>query len=229
MANPVLTVSTSNFTASGFNRLTWTNANKGSNWYSWRVYRKLSSDTAYSLLKEYVVDQSNYTYDDYASPENVSVDYVVIRVFLSSGVPTEEAVSGTQTVTPASDNYWLIHPYDSSKNILLYNVTDDSLDIRTDTADLDILGRGTKTDFGSTFGTRGTVSSQIRDKSPTITAIQQWNAIQTAVKEKTFYWLRNPFGDVKRVSLKNLKGKPIPGVGTQRFMDIGFEYTEVVP
>lgn len=165
MANATPTVDTSIFNVAGPVRISWTNANKGANWYSWRVYRRDSSAGAWTMLKEFLYDAASYVYDDYSAKPNVAQDWAVIRVSLVSGVPTEDTPkTPVATATPADDTYWLIHPYDSSQVYPLYIATSDSFNIENEMAELQIVGRGRKVDIGSTWGAKGSITCQLRDR-----------------------------------------------------------------
>ncbi len=229
MANPVLTVDASTFyNTTGYVRLTWTNANKGVDWYSWRVYRRPTGGS-WTLLKEYLVDQASYEYRDYTAASNTSQEWVVVRVYLVSGTPTEEAKTGGITATPVSDGYYLVHPFDEAGTVRLYHVTDDSFEDEHAMAELEIIGRGRKVDQGTQWGLKGTLAAQLRDRSGGPTARTQLQGIRAAKKSGTFFWLRNPWGDVIRVAIGNVGVDRIAGIGASReFVDIDFNYTEVV-
>ena len=227
MANAVPTISTTNYSTSGYVRLTWTNANKGVDWYAWRVYRRPVGGS-WTLLKEYLYDQANYTFDDYTAPSNTALEYTVVRVYLNATVPTEEAKTASAPVTPVSENYWLIHPFDDTKHILLYNVVGDDFEDETEMEVLNIIGRGRKVDQGTNWGIRGKLSCQLRDKTG-LTARTQLQNIRATKAAQTFFWLRNPWGDVTRVAIGDLGVDRLAGVGASReFVDIDFDYTQIV-
>lgn len=226
MANPVLTVSTSSYASSGFVRLTWTNANKGVNWYSWRVYRRPTGGN-WTLLKEYLGDVANYTFDDYMAPANTSLEYVVVRVYLVGTVVTEEAKIGGQTVTPDSDNYWLIHPFDNTKTMLLYQVTADDFTDEHAQVEHEVIGRGRKVDQGTQWGIRGSMACQLRDKYSGPTARLQLQNLRAAKQAASYWFLRNPWGDIWRVSIGNINVTRIAGVGDREFVDVSFPYVEI--
>lgn len=230
MANPTLTLDATSFPTLGYVRSSWTNATKGANWYSWRLYRRVNTASAkWALVKEYLADIANYTWDDYFATSNISQQYVVVRVFLVAGVPTEEAIGGTvQAVTPASDNYWIVHPYNPSLTSLVYSVTGDSFSEEADVAEMNIIGRGRRADYGSTWGRRGSLNMQLRDK-PAITARNQF--LLYAAQQRSapsYYWLRTPFGDMFRVVLSDLHADRMAGVGVNDYSNVSLSYAEVV-
>lgn len=224
MANPVVTLDLTTFPTLGYAKLTWTNANKGANWYAWRVYRRLTGGTWY-LVKEYLVDTASYEFHDFLIATDVAEEWVVVRTFLVGSVITEEAKTPTVSGTPNSDNYWLIHPFNEPDTFLIYQVTSDDFTEEGEMVELKIQGRGRKFDHGTTWGVRGTISCQLRDRTG-LSARAQLLRLRLAKENQWFYWLRNPFGDLWRVTIGDIQGGRIAGVGTQEFTDVTFTYAE---
>lgn len=223
MANPTFTINAASFDSAGYVRITFTNATKGSNWYAWRIYRRLTGTTTWKLLKEYVVDQANYTFDDYSAPANVSVDYSVVRVHLVGAVPTEEAHTPS-SVTPVGENYWLTSPGGFALKLAIVTADTFTDDVAQEVHQL--IGRGRKVDYGTDYGVTGTLSVQFRDND-TATARVQMATLNFLKKTQEYLWLRNPFGDAWKVSLGQLGMTRIAGVGQREFMDVTVPYLEV--
>jgi len=226
VANPVVTIDATQHDALGYVRLQWTNANKGANWYAWRVYRRLTGATGYTLLKEYVADVANYDFHDQSVPENTSVDYSVVRVHLVGAVPTEEAHTPTIGVTAVGSYYWIEDVVTESQSLRLSGVTADSFQKERDKEVLKLLGRGRKVDRGTTYGVEGTLSLQLRDSNG-LTARQQLKKLELLAEDPDFVYLKNPFGDVYKVVIGDPSVERLSGVGLSEYVDVSLEYTEV--
>lgn len=59
------------------------------------------------------------------------------------------------------------------------------------------------------------------------TARQQAKALSTLKNERSFLYLRNPFGDIWKIAPGNIGGGRIAGVGTSEFTDVTIPYQEV--
>lgn len=226
MANPVVTIDATQHDTLGYVRLQWTNANKGANWYAWRVYRRLSTAVGYTLLKEYVTDQANYDFHDQTVPENTSVDYAVVRVYLVGAVVTEEAYTPTTGVVAAGSYYWLEDVVTESQSLRLSNVTGDSFQKERDKEVLKLLGRGRKVDRGTSYGVAGSLKLQLRDSNG-LTGRQQLKKLEVLAEDPDYVYLKNPFGDVYKVVIGDPETERISGVGLNEYVDVSLEYTEV--
>lgn len=227
MANPSLTVDVTDFPDDGFVRLMWDNSQKGAGWYSWRLYRRLSTPAGkWTLVREYLYDTSDYEFHDYWAASNVAQEWIVVRVHMVGLVPTEEAIDSPVIDTPLSDNYWLVHPYNIAYNLLLHQVNDDSYSTEAEAGEMNIIGRGRRVDFGSVWGRRGSIAAQVRDRS--LTAAQALDRLEAQQRVKTFFWFRNPWGDMFRVRLSDLSVKRVPGVGMNEYADVTLAYAELV-
>jgi len=229
MANPTIAVDATPFTANSYVKITWTNAAKGgSNWYSWRVYRRLAdSGEKWQLLKEFLYDISDYEYHDYSAGCNNTYEYIVVRVYLSSGVPTEELKDVVVEAETISDEYWLIHPSNALYNALLYRVKSDSFGHEMDIGEMNIIGRGRRVDRSTNWGVRGSLGCSIRNQTG-MTPRQQMKVLESQMNQQSYFWFKNPFGDVLKVAVSNFKVDRVPGVGIQEYTDVSFDYAEVV-
>jgi hypothetical protein len=225
-AAPAVTVDTSPYQTSGYVRVTWTNATVDADFISYNVYRRLATETAWTLMDTEVVNQANYEFRDYLTSSGVDYHYAVTQVVdrFSSVV---ESVSNVNAVTVVSENYWLIHPNDSTKNVMLRNVTDDPHEEEYEQADYVIIGRGRHVDYGDRVGYRGTLTAKLRDVAGGLTARQQRQALVALRGEQRELFLRNPFGDVWQVALENISVGRVAGVGRAEYVDLTIPYMEV--
>lgn len=224
MATTTSAVSTTPYDTQGYVSVTWTNAEKSVEFYSWGVWRRIRNeyDTGYlswELIYETTVDKSSYEYRDYLAPANKTVQYTV-RQRTGTQTLTWDAIDNIRTVTPPGTNYWLIHPTDKSKNLLLAHVTSDDFDYEKEEEVLRLIGRGRKVDQGTRFGVQGTLKVDFRSRLELVKLVDLWNT-------EAALHLRNPFGDVWLVSLGKPSMDRTSGVGVQEFTDVSVSYLEV--
>ena len=227
---PSFTVDPSLYENSGYVKITWTNSVKDATWTSWRVYRRITGSTGLpTLLAEYTVDQPNYEYDDYFAGSNVSYDYAVVQAADRFGSTIESAYNYT-TQVPTGSHYWLIGidvlTNTSAIKFKLSRVTGDSFGEEYEKAEMQIIGRGRRVDYGTRFGYKGSITAQLRDDS-TSTARAKRLQLESVKAAKTAIYLRNPFGDIWLVDLDDLQMQHIAGVGTNEFIDVTVPYSEV--
>lgn len=217
------TVNSERYESDGFVRIVWSGQTK-TNHYSFRVYRQSQQTGAWELLRERVDLANQFSYDDYAAPSG-TVFYSVVEVTTSGSNRIEEAHTpkAVQLETPY---YWLVHPTDPSKSIQLRNITGDEFKEEREVEIKNIIGRGRKVDVGDSFGTTGTLTGRIYDR-PGQTARQIRNAIENAKDTEDFYYLRNPFGDMKKIWFDDPSFSRIAGVGRSEYVEMSFAYYEV--
>lgn len=219
MTTPTLT---DNVAASGYVRVAWTGP-PGAGFLYYEVYRKYQWDDDYVLIYSTTEDKTNYTFDDYRAPSNSPVVYAVSK--FTTG-PTGETLVPV-TITPGGNNYWLIHPTDNSKHLMLTQVVDDSFDDDYDEEVLRLIGRGRKTDRGTSYGKTGQLSMQVYGLSG-ITPRLYRQKLEALKDSSSVLYLRTPFGDVFKVGIGQLSFARIPGVGTSEMGTVSFPYFEVV-
>jgi hypothetical protein len=223
MATSTSAVDASNYDSQGYVRVTWTNAEKQAGFYSWGVWRRDRNDydTAYGswvLLYETTQDIPNYEYRDYSAPSNKNVQYSVRQ--RTGNPPTWDTANNTRTVKPAGTNYWLIHPTDEGKHLLLGHVTSDDFKHDKEEETLLLIGRGRKQDHGTMWGVAGSLKVDFRNRADLKRLIDLWD-------DNVPVLLRNPFGDVWRVSIGEPAIDRTAGVGAQEFTSVGVSYQEV--
>jgi hypothetical protein len=224
-AAPTVTVSTSAYSTNGYVRLTWTNASEDPDFISYRVYRRIAGSSILELMTEIQDQASTYTYDDYLARSSVSYEYVVVQVVDRYG-STVESSYVFNAVTPISDTYWLVHPTDSTKTIILASVTQDDPEEEYEQESYTIIGRGRHVDYGDRLGWKGSLVAQLRDRNG-VSARTQKLTILALKAELVDVYLRTPFGDLYRVALGNVKVGRIAGVGLNEYCNLEIPYEEV--
>lgn len=185
---------------------------------TWEVKRKHPDDAAFVPLATYT--GLSFSHKDWIAPSNYAALY---RVQQTDGniVNFED-----YQVFPKSDKYWLIHPTDETLTFMLDHVTADSFDEEYAETVHQIIGRGRKADVGDNWGTLGTLACELRD-TPERTAAEQRRMLQTIRAERSYVYLRNPFGDVWKVSLGRIPFERVAGIGLREYLKVTIPYTEV--
>lgn len=227
-AVPTFTVSTATYDTAGYVLVDWSTTTGDAEFAAWRVYRK-NVDTGEVVLLDEILGVSTKTFRDYLASSDVTYQYAVTETVYRFGVLLENSRDTsfpTHQVTPMSDNYWLIHPDDETRTVVLHHVTDDQFTEEYEQETLNLLGRGRKTDYGTRFGYTGTLTIQLYDV-PTATAREQRIALEALKAEKRELYLRNPFGDLWQVTAGDIGFARAAGVGRREFGVVSIPYTEV--
>jgi hypothetical protein len=223
---PVFAVSTAPYATMGYTRVTWTNSTIDLNFSSYRVYRREAGTTTWVLIDEQTSNTSNYAFDDWLAGSNVTYEYSVTQVINYYG-SIVESIHAPIEATGVGSDYWLIHPTDITKNILLIHVTGDDYTEQYEQESYTVIGRGRHVDYGQRLGYAGSLSAQLRDVQGGLTAREQKKELERLKAERTFVYLRNPFGDVWKVATGNLSISRLAGMGTYEFVDVEIPYEEV--
>lgn len=232
-ATPTLTVSTATYDTLGPVVLTWTNASQDASYYSYRVYRRAYSDAGvagpWTLQYETTVVQSSYTYNDWSAPANQQVDYALEQVATRFGALVESTYAPSNQ-TPTGTNYWLfstdIATNPAGVSLVLPIVISDSYTNEYETQEINVIGRGRKTDYGTRWGLNGSLVVQFRDD--TLTARARKRQLEAMKDLLTKFYLRTPFGDVYQVTMSDIQVGRVAGVGQREFVDVTIPYMEVV-
>lgn len=227
-AAPTFTVNLTPFSQSGYVRLDWSASASDANWTGWKVYYKKASETTWTLAYT-TATPSVRVYDLYLLASGEPYNFAITQTAdLGGGTILESALPGAPTnYTPVSEDYWLLHPTDSTKHFHFYYVVDDSFNKEIEQETLNLIGRGRKVDYGTTYGYTGTLVTQLRDISGGQTARQQRLALEALRDGKTTMYLRTPFGDIWQVVMTDITIQRIPGVGAREFSDVTVPYSQV--
>lgn len=235
-----LAVSAANYNVegAGYVSVAWNDTARDVDFYSWVVYRKddeINPTTlavveagTWTQIHEQFETMTNYTYFDYQAPSSKKVSYRVKQKVVRFGDTVESENTDSQYVIPPTDGYWLIEPstISTTQAIRLSIVISDSYDDEYDESELVIAGRGRYIDRGDHLGVKGTMTAQFRNTNGT-TARQKKRSLEAIKTENRNLYLRTPFGDVYRVSVRNLGISRIAGVSLNEFVDVTIPYAEV--
>ena len=224
---PTFTINEQNYVSTSAVTLNWSPASDESlDTIGYVVYgRSVGSGASWIKLGEIVDLAASYTFNDYLAPSNVTREYIVTQKALRWVGAVESLMTPyvSQSVTPISDKYILLHPTDPSKNLWLLSVNEDSYSDEYEQADIDLIGRGRTRQYGTHFGYKGSILCKLRGPSARAIKLQ----ITAMAAETESVYLRNPFGDIWKVALDTISYSRIPGVGSLEFVDVTIPYQEV--
>lgn len=225
-ATPVATVDINGYDSLGYALVSWTNAQEDAAFVAYRVYRKLHSDTVWTLLYETHVVGAAYTYHDWMAASGYSYDWAVVQVANRYGVEVESVYSPLGPYTPVSSDYWLIHPDDETLNTRIAIVKSDDFHLETEKNDMKLIDRGFKSDYGTTWGHRGTLAAEVWDRTD-MTARAFRLRMEQLQEEQRELWMRNPFGDIWLITMADAEIGRVQGVGNREFHTMSLPYVEV--
>ena len=212
----------------GYIEITWTNADKDADFYLWRVYRRRTGGGDRVILYETAEDIASYSYKDYMAESGQGYEYSVVQVADRFG-SLVESTRVWDSVTATSESYWLIDPTDETYNTQLKIVTADSYTTEYEEEIVHVLGRGRHRDTGDRIGVSGSLTAQLYDTAGGPTARERKQQLETLRERGIDLYLRNPFGDVVKVSIGAPQIERMAGVGNREFVTVQLEYLEMAP
>jgi hypothetical protein len=221
------TVDAATYQTNGYVRVQWTNASQDADFAFWRVYRRPTGGT-WGIIYTTTTADAAYDYHDWTAGSGITYDYEVRQVANRFGAYVESAPGAYVTVTPTSDEYWLIHPdpAQESLNMRLPQVTSEDFSEEYEEETLALIGRGRHKDVGTRFGYTGSLSCEMWGTT-TMTARGQRLQLEALKATKRELFLRNPFGDLWQVSPGAIQISRTAGVGLREMHTASIPYEEV--
>ena len=223
---PTYTVDVSPYYLSGYATIDWSTTVPDDYFVAWNVYRRPVGATEWTLVTT-ITDPAIQSFNDWLVPSVGEYEFAVTQLADRSGFTLE---SGTPETSPSyhieTEDYWLIVEGDESRNIKLYSVVADAFSDEIETNEYIVKGRGRRVNYGTVIGMSGTLSVRIRHNSQ-ISARDQRQLIKSLQLECTSCLLRDPFGNITKVSLGTIAVTRVPGVGNYEFADLEIPYLEV--
>lgn len=223
----------------GYIQVGWDDTARDPDFVSWMIYRKVDlvdpntgsvvEAGSYELIYEDFSTGAAYIYKDFFAPSNYQVTYSVRQIVNRLGQEIESLDSNLNPVIPLSDGYWFIHPStdDADADAFKFSiVTADSFTDDQEEAEFIVIGRGRVVNKGQKLGVTGQLDVQLRSTGGT-TARQKRLRLKELKEETRQVYLRNPFGDIFKVSTSGMSISRISGVGGNEYCDVTLTYTEV--
>lgn len=226
IAATAFTVDDIDFDTNGSVIIDWTGASPNVNFRYWRIYRRLAGATTWKLVLE---DDTVGTRSllDYTAPSGPEVEYALVQAYYNATFDdVVESQFNIETFQAVNGNYMLVVPDNPALNVVINNVISDELEEEYEEETMNLLGRGRRHEIGGRRGFEGSLEAQIYGDS-TYTARGKRIAIENIRASALPVYLRNPFGDVWLIALTSVSYSRIAGVGTEEYMSVTIDYTEV--
>lgn len=218
-------VDSESYESDGFVKVSW-EPEVDPSFSAWRIYRRDVAQSTPERITE-ISDSAASEYKDYLAPSQSQYEYSVVQVVDRFGERIESTVGEPVGVYLPGGGYWLVDEVDPARyNARLYNVTQESFKQNRERAEVVVVGRGRHVDVGENAGMSGTMTAQLR-ASGDVDARQMRAKLDELASLGGSVYLRNPFGDVIRVSIGDPEYTRIPGVGLSEFVDVTISYSEV--
>lgn len=218
----------------GYLQLLWPNTNLDPNPLGWSVYRKLSTEdeTGWVLLGEVDdVVSAMHTFNDYTVPINIEVDYAILQIAdtTGTGTPVESTFATTVAASVATQKYWLTSPYDADLDQIAVplRAKQDSFSDMWESAEIPLINRGRRKEYGTHFGYEGTLTVDLFDEDGT-TAREKRLTVMAAKAAGRSLIFRSPFGDTFYVAANDITFDRRAGVGSNEYGTLTIPYSEVV-
>ena len=193
-----------------------------------RVYRRKVTDPLSEF--EYigkVEDPESMVFHDWTVAGSADFEYSVTQAAYRFGSLVEsEFEEFPVSVRIDSDNYWLVHPDDESRNVMLHSVVAEKFTNKKQTSSYVIIDGGMRVNQGPKIGKDGSLSCRVR-ASAGRTATEQLEMLRSIDEYRGWVVMRDPFGNNTKISLGEISVERIAGVGNQEFADLDIPYVEV--
>lgn len=228
-------VSMFNVDSYGYNEVTWGRSGDSDDFAFWLIYRRdqlfdefssaVTDDTGWKLLyKDFGFNEINTYYDYFARPGYETTYRVIYCESNPFGMFLKSDPLDSDQVIPRGDGYWIM----DSEGILfkLSIVTGDEFSDESEETEFNVVGRGRVVNRGQDLGVKGTLSAQLRHTGGTSARTKRLELL-AAQKSNRVLFLRNPFGDIYKISFSNMSVSRIAGTGTAEFCDVNIPYAEI--
>lgn len=221
-----------NYEQDGYVDVWWTGA-PDAFFQEYRIYRReyrdgLLPDEGW-ILSGTVTNMGASHFRDYNPSGAAEFEFSVVQVANRYGSPVEGPKRSTPSarVMVFSSNYWLIVPGEEELSIKLHSVVGDSFTEQYESSTYNIVGGGARVNRGARIGLEGSLACQIR-ASTVRGAREQITMLRELAGRQQYLIMRDPFGNATKISIGDISGERIGGVGTHEFADIEVPYTEVM-
>lgn len=199
----------------------------------YRIYhRKYSGDLTPNegwRLSGVVTNAGQRHFRDYTPAGSSEFEFSVVQVANRFGSRVEGQKRSTLSARAIvfSVDYWLIVPDNEESSVRLLSVVADSFTDQVETSKYNIVGGGTRVNKGARIGMEGSLACQVR-ASTQRGAKEQVDMLRELGDQDRYLLMRDPFGNITKVSLGDISVERIGGVGNFEFADLEIPYTEVM-
>lgn len=216
----------SNYVNGGYAEVYWPSGALDPYFFEWRIYRR-AVDTDEWIYAGAVSDPAVRYFKDWLVGGSGYFEYSVTQAATRFGSIVESEQNPIPDSVPIfSDSYWFIMENDESMNVQLHRVTGDKFTNKRETNDFVIIGRGRKRNVGTRIGKEGNLTATIRPTA-NLTAQAQVRKLELLNETSRSVIMRDPFGNLTRISIGEISTDRVPGTGSDEFADLDIPYFEV--
>jgi len=211
----------------GYVTLTWA-ATVDPFFAEYRVYRRKVTEpvSEYEYIGK-VEDPETMEFHDWSVAGSAHFEYSVTQAAYRFGSLVEsEFEEYPLAVRIESDNYWLVHPDDESRNVKLHSVVAEKFTTKKQSNAYVVIDGGMRVNQGPVIGRDGSLTCKVR-ASAGRTATEQLAMLYSIDSYKGWVMLRDPFGNNTKISIGEISLDRMAGVGNQEFADLEIPYVEV--
>lgn len=210
------------FSELGYIEVSWDSASDES-FLKWRIYRRVEGGE-FEVVHE-SEDPMISTFRDWFAPAQSTYEYSVVQVVERYGEEIETELTVPVAGYASHGSYWLLDELTPENSVRLYNVSGESFKPNKERAEFIVVGKGRHVEVGENIGRSGTLTAKFRDDEVT-TARQKRILLESMLSNLGPVYLRNPFGDIYRVSLADPDYTRVVS-GPDEFIDLSINYSEV--
>lgn len=214
------------YIGSGYAEVFWPAGVPDPYFFEWRIYRR-KKGTEEWVYAGAVPDPAVLYFRDWLVAGAGEFEYSVTQAATRFGSIVEsEQNEIPDSVSIYSDSYWFIMEDDESFNTQLHHVIGDKYTSKRETNDYVIINGGRRRNIGTKVGKDGNLSVTIRATAAR-TAHEQVEKLELLNETSRSVIMRDPFGNLTRVSLGEIGVDRTAGVGNEEYADIDIPYLEV--
>lgn len=215
-----------NYLDFGYAEVYWPSGSPDPYFFEWRIYRREVGEEEWAYAGAVSNPAVRY-FRDWLVAGSGDYEYSVTQAATRFG----SIVESEQNVLPDSvpifsDSYWFIMEDDETYNVQLHIVTGDKFTNKREFNDFIILGAGRRRNLGTIIGKEGNLTATIRP-SQTASARSQVSKLETLNEQARSVIMRDPFGNLTRVSLGEISVDRVAGTGNEECVDLDIPYFEV--
>lgn len=215
----------------GYATVTWTDTGQDANWTRYII--RISEVPLFGI--QITVDAASFSVETPVILQNRDATFYVEEE-IDNLDGTYTATAGNTDVLSAVtdiDAYYVVTSAFRDDSTLALDPTgstsvavSDDFTVEKEREVLNVMGRGRKVNYGTSFGESGSLSLQVRGATHAsqITVLEQAKALTT---DGLDYWIMTPFGEAKSVTFGDMGFKRLAGVGPIGMGEVSLPYTEV--
>lgn len=214
------------YDSTGYIEIDWSLAASDSTFVSWHLYRRKDGGSWVELFT--TTDQDTRTFRDYYAESTHTYEYSVTQKITYNEMILNSEPEPSAPMLAYSDDYWFINDSNHDLDFKLHIVSADSYSEIREMEEINLLGRGRKVNYGTSYGKSGSLSALLRPNL-LYTAAMQRDQIIAGLADEVAYYMRDPFGNLVKIAFGEAQFTRVAGTGNDdEILDFTIPYLEVV-